>query len=158
MKVKFLVAAVLSLGLAGAATSFGQPLNAAAKAKRVTYYKTMPKALRGTWQEKNYSKFKKGIKVRWTYTFKKNSYAMRMDFKGGHKKSKTINFSKKEIRGMYYDRKYNVYSIYPDTPNLPKSKLPYAAFMTFTAGKHNGKQALGQHDMADGHFLYFYRK
>jgi len=83
---------------------------------------------------------------------------MRMDFKGGHKKSKTILFSKKEIRGMYYDRKYNVYSIYPDTPKLPKSKVPYAAFMTFTAGKHHGKQALGDHGFSNDHLLYFYRK
>ncbi|KRN02656.1 hypothetical protein FD13_GL001647 [Levilactobacillus senmaizukei DSM 21775 = NBRC 103853] len=158
MKIKYLVAAALSLGLAGAVTTFGQPVNAAAKSKRMTYYKTMPKALRGTWQEKSYSKYKKGIKVRWTYTFKKNSYSMRMDFKGGHKKSKTIHFSKKEIGGMNYDRRYKEYNVFPGGSSIPKSKLPYAAYLTFTAGRHNGKKALGQHAIADDRIIYFYRK
>jgi len=159
MKVKYFVAAAaLSLGLAGVVTTLDQPVNASAKTQRAKYYKTMPKALRGTWQEKSFSKYKKGIRVRWTYTFKKNSYTMKMDFKGGNKKSKSIHFSKKEIAGMYYDRKYKTYSVYPGGKAVPKSKLPYAAFMTFSVGRHNGKKAIGQHGMADNKLTYFYRK
>jgi len=159
MKVKYLVAAAaLSLGLAGAVTTFDQPVNAAAKTKRITTYKTMPKALRGTWQEKSYSKYKKGIKVRWSYTFNKNSYSMRMDFKGGPRKSKTIHFPKNQIGGMNYDHHYKVYNVFPGGSSIPKSKLPYAAYLTFTAGRHNGKRALGQHAIVDDKITYFYRK
>ena len=154
----FVVAAALSLGLAGAVTAFDQPVDVSAKTPRITNYKTMPKALRGTWQEKNYAKYKKGVKGRWTYTFYKNSYTMRMDFKGGNKKSKSIHFSKNEIGGMRYDREYKTYDVYPGGKAIPKSKLPYAAYLTLSAGRHNGKRALGLHGIADDKITYFYRK
>lgn len=159
MRIKHLLAAaVLSLSVTGVMTAITQPASAAAKnSKYYRLYKTMPKALRGTWQQKGYSKYKKGIKVRWTYKFNKNSYAMKMNFKGGNKKSKTIKFYKKNIYYMDYRYATKQYEISPTTYKLPASKVPYAGILYLKPVHHNGKKALAYYPIG-GTKDYFYRK
>lgn len=157
---RFVMAVAVTLGVTGAVAATTSTADAAKNDVNPGFrqYKTMPKALRGTWQEKSYGKYKKGIKVRWTYRFKKHSYSMKMDFKGGHKKSKTINFSKQEIGGMYYDKKHKTYDVYPGGNKVPKSKLPYAAYMTLKPVRHSGKKALALYPIAGKKITYLYWK
>lgn len=157
---KLAVAVAVTLGTVGVVSATTNTADAAKNDVNPGFrqYKTMPKPLRGTWQEKSYGKYKKGIKVRWTYKFNKNSYSMKMDFKGGHKKSKTIKFSKKEIGGMYYDKKHKTYDVYPGGNKVPKSKLPYASYMTLKPVRHSGKKALALYPIGGSKITYFYWK
>jgi len=152
MKIRhLLLAVVLSLGLAGVVTSISQP----ASAKAYKSYKSIPKVLRGTWQEKSYSKYTKGVKVRWTYTFNKSSYTMKADYKGGNKKSKTVHFLKKEIHDISYAYKTKKYGIYPSVTD--KKKLPYAGVLSMEVVRHHGEKALAMPGY-DEQTIYFYRK
>jgi len=161
MKIKHLVAAVaVCFGVAGMATttSAAQPASAVTTSnKNFRKYKTMPKALRGTWQTKGYTKYRKGIKSNATYQFNKNSYTLIMKFKGGSVKSKTIHFPKNQIGGMWYEKQRKVYDVFPGG-KMSDAKKAYASYLTLKPVRRNGKRALALYPIGGTKMTYFYRK
>lgn len=159
MKLNQLVITLaLSLGVAGAVTATAQPASAATDNSQ--YYKTyraIPKVLRGTWRTKGYTEYSSESKkkTRWTYTFKKHSYTMKVDFQG-KKKSKTIHFLKKEIRDIDYRYKTKQYEIYPTTKI--DSKIGYASILYLKPAKKHGKKVIKSYPIVGKHIAYLYRR
>lgn len=156
---KLVLAAALSLGLAGVVTTSAQPARAAVdNSKYYKTYKSIPKVLQGTWQTKGYTEYNSGSKkkVRWTYTFKKHSYSQNVDFQG-KRKSKTIHFLKKEIRDIDYRYKTKCYEIYP-TAVTSERKLAYASILTLKPVKRHGKRVIISYPIVGKHITYLYRK
>ncbi|TGD17626.1 hypothetical protein [Levilactobacillus suantsaiihabitans] len=159
MKLNQLVITLaLSLGVAGAVTATTQPASAATDNSQ--YYKTyraIPKVLRGTWRTKGYTEYsgESKKKVRWTYTFKKHSYTMKVDFQG-KKKSKTIHFLKKEIRDIDYRYKTKQYEIYPTAAT--DSKRAYASILYLKPAKKHGKKVIKSYPIVGKHITYLYRR
>ncbi|WP_208907249.1 hypothetical protein [Levilactobacillus yiduensis] len=159
MKANHLIIAVaLSLGLAGGITATTQPASAATDNSQ--YYKTyhvIPKVLRGTWRTKGYSEYngESKKKVRWTYTFKKHSYTMKVDFQG-KRKSKSIHFLKKEIRDIDYRYKTKRYEIYPTA--AAESKRAYASILYLKPTRKNGKKVIKSYPVVGKHITYLYRR
>jgi len=153
-----ILAIALSLGLAGAITATAQPASAATyNSKYYKTYKAIPKVLRGTWQTKGYTEYSSlsKKKVRSIYTFKKNSYTMKIDFQG-KRKTKTIHFLKKEVQDIDYRYKTKQYEIYPTGAAM--SKRAYASILYLKPVRHNGKKAIASYPIVGKHIAYLYRK
>jgi len=161
MRLKHLFAAVaVCVGVAGLATTLSttQPASAVTTSNKDFHkYQTMPNALRGTWQTKGYSKYRKGVKVNSTYKFNKNSYTLIMKFKGGNVRSKTIHFPKKEVAGMWYERKTKVYDVFPGG-KMSDAKKVYASYLKLKPVRHNGRKALALYPIEGTKMTYFYRQ
>ncbi|GAX06560.1 hypothetical protein IWT25_01905 [Secundilactobacillus pentosiphilus] len=141
MKLRHIVLAIVAtFGIATAAT-FSNTATAHAANPNAAYYhlyKTIPSVLHGTWRQKGWNRGSKP-KTQYTYTIRKNSYTMYVNYQGSKKKTKKMTFPLKDL--AYIDYRY-LTKEYEISPKGPHKYLGYLSILYLKPTHHNGKKAL----------------
>ncbi|GAX04289.1 hypothetical protein IWT140_01927 [Secundilactobacillus pentosiphilus] len=154
MKFRHVILAIVAtFGIATAAT-FSNTATAHAANPNAAYYhlyKTIPSVLHGTWRQKGWNRGSKP-KTQYTYTIRKNSYTMYVNYQGSKKKTKKMTFPRKYF--AYIDYRYSSKE-YEISPSGPMKYLGYLAILYLKPTHHNGQKAL-RCTFGGGDTIYLY--